>query len=173
MSPDFNHWTCVGHSRKTCSKTWSSAEDPEWAWCSPLRGVEEDPSGHNSSTNWEYVMSLRQQSRWTYTLLSTCENWMDELGFYVPSTVFQSFRDDGRMNMKGSVQRSAVWVSGRNSPPAGFEPATPWTEVGSANRSATRTLRENLCWHLGDCLSCVSIMTSPLERTCDKIIRGH
>ena len=25
---------------------------------------------------------------------------MDELGFYVPSTVFQSFRDDGRINMK-------------------------------------------------------------------------
>ena len=34
--------------------------------------------------------------------------WMDGLGFYVPSTVFQSFRDDGRMNMKGSVQWSAV-----------------------------------------------------------------
>ena len=30
--------------------------------------------------------------------------------------------------------------SGRNSPPAGFEPATPWTEVGSANRLATQTL---------------------------------
>ena len=30
--------------------------------------------------------------------------WMDELGFYVPSTVFQSFRDDGRVNMKASVQ---------------------------------------------------------------------
>ena len=29
---------------------------------------------------------------------------MDGLRFYVPSTVFQSFRDDGRMNMKGSVQ---------------------------------------------------------------------
>ena len=29
---------------------------------------------------------------------------MDELGFYIPSTVFQSFRDDGRVNMKGSVQ---------------------------------------------------------------------
>ena len=27
---------------------------------------------------------------------------MDELGFYVPSTVFQSFRDDGRVNMKGN-----------------------------------------------------------------------
>ena len=30
--------------------------------------------------------------------------WMDELGFNVISTVFQSFRDDGRVNMKGSVQ---------------------------------------------------------------------
>ena len=29
--------------------------------------------------------------------------------------------------------------SGRISPPAGFEPVTPWSEVGSANRSATRT----------------------------------
>ena len=28
--------------------------------------------------------------------------WMDELG--LSSTVFQSFRDDGRVNMKGSVQ---------------------------------------------------------------------
>ena len=28
---------------------------------------------------------------------------MDELEFYVLSTVFQSFRDDGRVNMKGSV----------------------------------------------------------------------
>ena len=36
------------------------------------------------------------------------DGWMDELGFYVPSTVFQSFRDDGRVNMKGSVQWSAV-----------------------------------------------------------------
>ena len=33
---------------------------------------------------------------------------MDELGFYVPSTVFQSFRDDGRVNMKGSMQWSAL-----------------------------------------------------------------
>ena len=34
--------------------------------------------------------------------------WMDELGFYVPSTVFQSFRDNGRVNMKDSLQWSAV-----------------------------------------------------------------
>ena len=30
--------------------------------------------------------------------------------------------------------------SGRISPSAGFEPATPWSEVGNANRSVTRTL---------------------------------
>ena len=31
------------------------------------------------------------------------DGWMD-VRVYVPSTVFQSFRDDGRVNMKGSVQ---------------------------------------------------------------------
>ena len=36
-----------------CSKTWSSAKDPGWAWCSASRGVEKDPSGHHSSTYWE------------------------------------------------------------------------------------------------------------------------
>ena len=35
--------------------------------------------------------------------------------------------------------------SGRISPPARFEPATPWSEVGSANRSATRTLHHCKC----------------------------
>ena len=40
--------------------------------------------------------------------LPVIQVWMDELGFYVPSTLFQSFRDDGRVNMKGSVQWSAV-----------------------------------------------------------------
>ena len=34
--------------------------------------------------------------------------------------------------------------TGRISPAAGFEPATPWSEVGSANRSATRTLQPYL-----------------------------
>ena len=50
-----------------------------------------------------------QPSLFTYVMktLFTCAaspGWMDELAFYVPSTVFQSFRDDGRVNMKGSVQ---------------------------------------------------------------------
>ena len=43
--------------------------------------------------------------------------------------------------------------SGRISPPAGFEPATPWSEVGSANRSATRTLPKNWKWKISRNLS--------------------
>ena len=39
-----------------------------------------------------------------YRVLNLTLGWMDELGLYVPSTVFQSFRDDERVNMKGSVQ---------------------------------------------------------------------
>ena len=37
-------------------------------------------------------------------ILAVLVGLMDELEFYVPSTVFQSFRDDGRVNMKDSVQ---------------------------------------------------------------------
>ena len=40
----------------------------------------------------------------TFIILLLLNGWMDELGFYAPSTVFQSFRDDGRVNTKGSVQ---------------------------------------------------------------------
>ena len=36
--------------------------------------------------------------------LAKADGWMDELLLYVSSTVFQSFQDDGRVNMKGSVQ---------------------------------------------------------------------
>ena len=53
------------------------------------------------------------------------EKWMDELGFYIPLTVFQSFRDDGRVNMKRLCAMKRRLGSGRISPSAGFEPATP------------------------------------------------
>ena len=48
--------------------------------------------------------------------LSTRSGWMDELGFYVPSTVFQSFRDDGRVNMKGCAMKRRLGT-GRISQP--------------------------------------------------------
>ena len=63
--------------------------------------------------NWVYEMLLYDMRNFhCVTNVETEEHvpleWMDELGFYVPSTVFQSFRDDGRVNMKGSVQLSAI-----------------------------------------------------------------
>ena len=54
------------------------------------------------------VTGERMCTKYWKTAWEACPGWMDELGFYVPSTVFQSFRDDGRVNMKGSVQWSAV-----------------------------------------------------------------
>ena len=48
-------------------------------------------------------------------------------GFTSLSTVFQSYRDDWRVDMKGCKHRLR---SRRFSPPAGFEPAIPWSEVG-------------------------------------------
>ena len=57
---------------------------------------------------------------------------MDELGFY-------------RWGWNGEHER--LWTmkhrlgSGRISPPVGFEPTTPWSEVGSANRLATLMLQ--------------------------------
>ena len=32
------------------------------------------------------------------------DGWMDDLQFYVFSTVFQSYQDDGQVIMKGCVQ---------------------------------------------------------------------
>ena len=40
--------------------------------------------------------------------------WMNKLGFTSLSTVFQSFRDDERVNMKGHADASYVcWISDR------------------------------------------------------------
>ena len=54
---------------------------------------------------------------------------MDELGFYVPSTVFQSFRDDGKGEHERLCAMKRRLGSGRISPPAGFEPATLFSGI--------------------------------------------
>ena len=80
--------------------------------------------------------SLSEQS--TYCKM---DGWIDELRFYVPSKRISviSRRWKGEHERLCAMKRRLG--SGKFSPPAGFEPATPWSEVGSANRSATRTLR--------------------------------
>ena len=69
--------------------------------------------------------------------------------------------------------------SGRISPPVGFEPATPWSEVGSTNRSAMRTLLTweetlGMLFHPDKCNVLRVTITSPLRlqpegsQTCDR-----
>ena len=66
---------------------------------------------------------------------------MNELGIYVPGNSISviSRRWKGEHETLCAVKRRLG--AERISPPAGFEPATPWSEVGSVNRSATRTLQ--------------------------------
>ena len=47
------------------------------------------------------------------------DRWMDELGFYVPSTVFQSFRDDGKVNIKALCNEAPLRF-GKNLASSGF-----------------------------------------------------
>ena len=37
------------------------------------------------------------------------DGWIDDLKFYIFSTVFQSYQDNGQMIMKGSVQWNPVY----------------------------------------------------------------
>ena len=53
----------------------------------------------------------------------------------------QYFSHIGTMEGWKALYNEAPLGSRRISPPVGFEPATPWSEGGSANRSATRTLQ--------------------------------
>ena len=65
---------------------------------------------------------------------------MDELGFYVPfnSILVISGRRKGEHERLCEMKRRLR--SERISRLAGVEPATPWSEVGSAYRSVTGTL---------------------------------
>ena len=48
------------------------------------------------------------------------DGWMDGLRFYVLSTVFQSYQDDGRLIMKGCAQWNTFTVE-KTSPRAGIK----------------------------------------------------
>ena len=85
---------------------------------------------------------------WFYfrTLIRTRSvSWMD--GWVRVLRPFNSISVISR-RWKGEHERLCAMKrrlgSGRIAPPAEFEPATPWSEVGSANRSATRTLQTRI-----------------------------
>ena len=80
------------------------------------------------------LLFIREKS----TGLSILHLWMDKLRFYVPFNSISVIT--GRW--KGEHERLCVVKRRLGSekilPLAGFESTTPWSEVGSANRSATR-----------------------------------
>ena len=69
--------------------------------------------------------------------VETCDfsKWIDELGF---TSLQQYFETMERWTWK-ALCNEAPFRFGKNLASSGIEPATPWSEVGSANRSATRT----------------------------------
>ena len=71
----------------------------------------------------------------TFHFYSRWKRWIYELGFLRPSNSISVIP----RRWEAEHERLGL-VSGRISLPAEFEPATPWFEVGSANRSAKRTL---------------------------------
>ena len=103
---------------------------------SDLRPLFEPP--HDKTNKMTVHPAKTQISLGTRPVWS--DGWMDELGILRP---FNSISVISR-RWKGEHERLCAMKrrsgSGRISPPVGFQPATPWSEVGSANRSATRTL---------------------------------
>ena len=62
--------------------------------------------------------------------------WMDKLGFYVSLNAISVISGQWKGKHERLCAMKCCLGSGRNYPPEGFEPATLWSEVRSANRSA-------------------------------------
>ena len=76
------------------------------SWTNKVHTLMNDTSINSMSRNLRTIFLPPVPKMYCYVDKNVIlmDGWMDELGLYFPSTVFQSFRDDGRMNMKGSVQ---------------------------------------------------------------------
>ena len=101
-------------------------------------------TGPNSIGPWSLHMSRSRFGTERYRLHNQIWSgpWSDKDGWVRVLRPFNSISVISR-RWKGEHERLCAMKrrlgSGRISPPAGFEPATPWSEVGSANRSATRS----------------------------------
>ena len=93
------------------------------------------------SLKYIYCLAIGKRKYSMKLIISLFQKWMD--GWVRVLRPFNSISVISR-RWKGEHERLCAMKrrlgSGRISSPAGFEPATPWSEVGSANRSATRTL---------------------------------
>ena len=89
-----------GHSLPTADSRRAAWAAPSSSWVNPVTWAF-------PATNHEFsILGQKKKNRNTCSrsFLRKIGRWMDELGFYGASTVFQSFRDDGRVNMKSCVE---------------------------------------------------------------------
>ena len=93
--------------------------------------------GTSTSGSWKKWCTIMILTIRTHSL-----RWMDELGFYIPfnSIAVISWRWKGE-HERLYAMKCRLGLE-RISPPAGFEPARPWSRVGSAKRSVTQTFRQ-------------------------------
>ena len=136
-------WSKLG----TLVTHWVHSEDsdqtgrmPRLIWVfaghTPILRVLSCHGSYYICTVWNLILP---NSKWlVYLLDHMCEDgWVRVLRPFNSISVI-SRRWKGEHERLCAVKRRLGL--GRISPPAGFEPVTLWSEVGSANRSATRTL---------------------------------
>ena len=97
VSSRFGH-NFYGHSLPTADSRRAAWAAPRSSWVNPATSAFPE-TNHKFS-----ILGQKNGNTCSRSFLRKIGGWMDELGFNVPSTVFQSFRDDGSVNMKGSVQ---------------------------------------------------------------------
>ena len=93
--------------------------------------------GMTKPTKWS-VRPAKTRSAWASAQSDQMDGWVRVLRPFDSISVI-SRRWKGEHERLCAMKRRLS--SGRISLPAGIEPVTPWSEVGSANRSATRTLQ--------------------------------
>ena len=126
---------------------------------------------HLQKTNCSHAFAKTNCSHWQKLLSWVCflkalEGWVRVLRPFNSISVI-SRRWKGEHERLCAMKRRLGL--GRISPPAGFEPATPWSEVGSANHSATRRLfLKASCLYKGNaiCVSKPILLFNPTQNSC-------
>ena len=140
LHADSDDWSDWADAQADLSLHW--AHMPFGSFCHEAAQLVKTNAKRVIMTNWA------KQSHTSYCVCTFRQKWMD--GIVRVLRPFNSISVTSR-RWKDEHERLCAMKrrlgSGRISPPAGFEPATPWTEVGNANRSATRTLLDRNVQH--------------------------
>ena len=126
-------WLRLAETETDWLRLWLTVTETDWLRLR-LRLTE-------TKTECDWLRLAATETDWDWDWLRLMDGWVRVLRpFNSISVTLRQWKDEHERLC--AVKRCLG--SGRILPPAGFEPATPWTKVGSANRSAMRTLRLRL-----------------------------